>query len=157
LSPRGDEQGAKLHPSSVNRTSFFRLLDLIKGDPVFVSKGRKPQTPPKYQLATYLIRYGALPGVKVATVLQMSEGTVYNHSSRVVRAFRKLRHLYVSWPTAEERQVIKEDSRAHGFPGAIGVVDGSYIQLLEKPREDHMLYYSRKKIWAVSDRIHPIN
>ena len=134
----------------MNRTSFFRLLDLIRDDPVFVSRGRKPQTPPRYQLATYLIRYGAEPGVKVATLLQMAEGTVYNHSTRVVRALRRLRPLYLSWPTPEEREISKQYSKAMGFPGAIGVIDGSYLELKDKPREDAMAYRSRKKNWAVS-------
>lgn len=135
---------------SVNRTSFYRLLELIRPDPVFVSRGRKPQTPVKYQLATYLIRYGALPGVKVATLMQMAEGTIYNHSSRVVRAFRNLRDLYISWPTAEERVTLKETAQEMGFPGAVAVVDGSYLPLLEKPRQNSMAYRTRKKNWAVS-------
>lgn len=36
-----------------------------------------------------------------------------------------------------------------GFPGAMGVVDGSYLDLMDKPREGSMSYRSRKKNWAV--------
>lgn len=141
--------------ASVNRSSFFQLLELIKDDPIFVSKGRKPQMDPKYQLATYLVRYGVLPGVKVSTLLQMSEGSVYNHSQRVVLAFRKLKALYVSWPTADERVELRTASQALGFPGAIGALDGSLLRLLDKPRQNPMAYRCRKKIWAVSLLITP--
>ncbi|KAG8725383.1 hypothetical protein FRC09_000594 [Ceratobasidium sp. 395] len=74
----------------VDRESFDMLHNLIRDDPVFRPRGRRPQFPPKYQLAVYLIRYGNLPTVKTAMMVQMSEGSMYNHSRRVVRAFRNL-------------------------------------------------------------------
>lgn len=145
--------GAFLSCLSVQRTSFFSLLELIKGDPIFISRGRKPQMEPKYQLATYLIRYGTLPGVKVSTMLQLSEGSIYNHSRRVVTAFRKLRPLYLTWPTPDERRTLRRHSKAFGFPGAIGALDGTHVQLLDKPRVDAIAYRSRKKIWSVSVQV----
>ncbi|KAG8705177.1 hypothetical protein FRC08_001788 [Ceratobasidium sp. 394] len=92
----------------VDRDSFNTLLDLIKDDPVFVNRrGPRPQAPVKYQLGVYLIRYGNVQNVKTATLLQMSEGSMYNYCRRVTKAFRNLRNLYVKWPTSDERRRIK--------------------------------------------------
>lgn len=73
---------------------------------------------PGYQLATYLVRYGILPGVKASTLLQMSEGSVYNHSKWFVLAFRKLKPLYVTWPSENERWALRMTGQALGFPTA---------------------------------------
>ena len=123
---------------------------MIKDDRAFVSTGKKPQAPVKYQLAAYLSKYGQESGVKVALTLLISEGTVYNFSRRVVRALRRLKRAFLMWPTPEGRHEIKVRAQQDGFPGAIGSVDGTYIPLEKKPVRHGISYWCRKKRYAVS-------
>jgi hypothetical protein len=126
--------------SSVSCSSFFHLVSLIQDDCVFLSKGKKPQAPVKYQLTAYLFRHGATTGTRVGMNLQVLEGSIHNYCTHVVRAFRWLKGAYLRWPSDNEKQTIKTESQAMGFPGAIGSVDGTYIQMLNKPQENPMSY-----------------
>jgi hypothetical protein len=139
-----------LLPHSVSHDTFSKLHDLIMGDPVFENRGPRPQAPVRYQLACYLIRFGNVQSVKTATALQLSEGSMYNHIRRVTRAFRNLRDLYIRWPGEEERKVLRREAQKHGFPGAVGATDGSYIPIIDRPRRNPMAFRCRKKFWAVS-------
>jgi hypothetical protein len=100
--------------------------------------------------------YSDETGVKVSTTLQMSEGSVYNHCKRVVRAFRCLRGKFLHWPNEVERDKLKTHYYDKGFPGAIGAMDGTYIPLVDKLREDPMSYWCRKKFWAVRGLEHMV-
>jgi hypothetical protein len=137
----------------MSRKSFYKLLSIIEGDPIFESRGRKPQLPPKNQLATFLARYGKLTGMQTAGVLSIARGSIYNNSKRVVHALRRVRHLCLAWPTSEERMEIKEESQSWGFPGSIGAVDGTYLHLTDKPLKNPLSYRTRKKTWAVSKMV----
>ena len=98
-----------------------------------MSTGRKPQLPAWYQLAVFLVRYGSDPAVKTAETACMSEGSVYNYSRRVAQAFRDIRDDHLSWPGPERHAFLKTEMAEYGFPGCIGIVDGSLIQLMQKP------------------------
>ncbi|KAG8701875.1 hypothetical protein FRC09_005081 [Ceratobasidium sp. 395] len=78
----------------------------------------------------------------------MSEGTMYNHCRRVTKAIRGLHDLYIKWPNEDEHREIKLEAQTHGFPGAVGAVDGSYIPLIDWPHSNPMAYRTRKKTWA---------
>ncbi|QRV88235.1 DDE superfamily endonuclease [Ceratobasidium sp. AG-Ba] len=112
------------------RTSFDRVLHLIKNDDVFKSTGRKRQIEIHIQLAAYLIRYGYTTGTKTSSKAKVSEGSVYK--------------------CYDEKREIKLMYQEDGFPGAIGAVDGTYFQLLDKPKFRPMAYLCRKKFWAVN-------
>ncbi|KAG8714365.1 hypothetical protein FRC08_012034, partial [Ceratobasidium sp. 394] len=120
-----DDESGRYYKSwlRLNKSSFNRLLHLIKDDEVFKSKGRKPQLPVHYQLAAYLIRFGSTTGTKTSWAIEVSEGSVYNCCKHVTRALRKLRPAYIRWPTAEEKIEIKLAYQDEGFPGAIGAID----------------------------------
>ncbi|KAF6744192.1 hypothetical protein DFP72DRAFT_1078899 [Ephemerocybe angulata] len=75
----------------MGRKSFWELHDLISDHEVFKSKGKKPQRPVKYQLATFLCRVGAETSVKIASVMSIAEGSVYLSCKRVCRAIRHMR------------------------------------------------------------------
>jgi hypothetical protein len=133
----------------MNQVLFERVLHLIKDDNVFKSNGRKPQLPVHYQLAVYLMRYGSTIASKVSGQLKIGEGLVYKCCKRVTHAIRKLRPIYLRWPNKAEKQALKKEYQEEGFPGAIGAIDGTYIQLLNKPRVRPMSYLCRKKFPAV--------
>ncbi|KAG8690006.1 hypothetical protein FRC09_012173 [Ceratobasidium sp. 395] len=134
----------------VNRASFRHILNLIKEDTVFRSKGKKPQLPAKYQLAAFLARFGAeVPG-RVGTTLGISQGSIYHAGARVARALRRIRHNHLAWPSPDARRDSKLDMQALGFPGTIGAVDGSLIRLQDRPRKNPWSYWSRKKSYALA-------
>lgn len=131
------------------RPNFWHIHHLIERDPIFVSTGRKPQRPVKYQLAAFLCRAGAMGGIRCAGITGIAEGTIYLYVDRVSKAIRKLRPHYLRWPTAEEHAALKDEMVEWGFPGCIGMADGSLLPLREKPRKNGFAFYSRKKIYAV--------
>jgi hypothetical protein len=55
-----------------------------------------------------------------------------------------LRTKIISWPTQQEKQVIKGHyERKHGFPNIIGSLDGTHIRI-SAPRENQKAYINRK-------------
>jgi len=49
------------------------------------------------------------------------------------------------------KEFLKNEMAEFGFPGAIGIVDGTLIQLVDKPLKDGWAYFCHKKFYAVSD------
>lgn len=138
----------------VDKETFWHIHDLIAGDPGFVSTGNKPQRPVKYQLSAFLCRYGAETGVKTSSVVCISEGSAYGYIKRVVRAIRNIRDNHIGWPGPERRQFLSEEMDAYGFAGCIGVGDGSFIPLGNKPYTEGWAYWCRKKFYAVIFIVH---
>lgn len=131
--------------------NLFHLLSLIKHDPVFISGGRRPQRPPKYQLATFLAHVGDETGVKTATVMSIAKGSVFNYTYWVVQALRNIRDNHLAWPGNARQQFLSDEMKEFGFPGCIGIGDGSYICLAGKPinTTNPYAYWCRKKFYAV--------
>lgn len=88
--------------------------------------------------------------LKSSTVMAIAEGSVYGFSKRVCRAFRNIRDEHVAWPTLEQKQGLKLEMSEWGFPGCIGIADGTLIRLSEKPLTEGESYWCRKKFYAVS-------
>lgn len=137
----------------VDQANFWHLHDCIKHNPIFQSTGRKPQRPVWYQLAAFLLRYGYDPTLKTAEQSCMSEGSVYNYCDCVVQAFRDIRREHLAWPGPERRSFLKAEMAEYGFPGCIGIVDGTLIRLMDKPSIDGEVYFCRKKFYAVRDSV----
>ena len=116
-----------------------------------MSRGKKPQREVKYQLAAYLIHAGSESGVKRATVISIAEGAGYGYLDRVVQAFRNICDNHLAWPGEERHTFLKEEmGDDFGFPGSIGIGDGTYVRLAEKPWTNGWSYWCRKKFYAVS-------
>jgi len=64
----------------------------MEDDPVFDSNGIRPQQPVCYHLAIFLICFGGTNALKSATVITISEGSVYNYYERVLKAFHQLNY-----------------------------------------------------------------
>ena len=55
----------------------------------------------------------------------------------------------VTWPTAEERQEMRElYDGSHGFPGVVGMIDGTHIAI-RMPADRGIDYYNRKDYYSV--------
>ncbi len=133
----------------MDREAFWELHQLIRNDPVFISKGCRPQRPALIQLATFLCYVGGESGIKTAAFTATAEGTVWLYTRRVTRTVRKLRDQFISWPSNGERDRISARLGNQGFPGCLGSCDGSYLRSASKPKENGYAYYCHKGLYAV--------
>jgi hypothetical protein len=134
----------------MDRESFWRIHDQIEYDSIFLSRGRKPQHPVHFQLATFFIRAGAETSLKSASLIAIAEGSVYNHCRCVQRAIRRLMPEWISFPIAGDLGLDAEEMAAQGFPGAKGTADATGLPLETKPSTNAYAYFSgRKKFYGV--------
>ena len=75
---------------------------------------------------------------------------MYDYCKRVSWAFRKIRDNHLTWPGVTRCEFLSNEMESDGFPGCIGIGDGSFIRLVDKPLKDGWSYWSRKKFYAVS-------
>ena len=114
----------------LSRDTFDRLVHLLADNPIFISKGKRPQRHVKFQLACFLIRYGhrGSDSLSVATQLSIGEGTVFLYCKRVCRAIRQLRPRFLQWPDDEQKGMISDFIETwSGVWKCLGSCDGSYI------------------------------
>jgi len=136
----------------MGRDTFDRLVCLLADDPIFESRGKKPQRHVKVQLSAFLLRYGnrGSPAFSVARNLNISEGVVFDYCGRVSKAVRKLRSDFLVWPNEARKAAISQFiENQSGFRLCIGSGDGSLLLLTEEPLVDGDQYRDRKKNWAV--------
>nr|XP_018998909.1 uncharacterized protein I203_08555 [Kwoniella mangroviensis CBS 8507]OCF62370.1 hypothetical protein I203_08555 [Kwoniella mangroviensis CBS 8507] len=90
-------------------------------------------------------------GLDVRTIgahFNISDGSVTNFTDRSLQAIIRQQHRFLSWPTVEAREYIKEKiQREHGIPDCVGYIDGTHI-ILEyapaKPKQTQAGFFSRK-------------
>ncbi|KAL2642670.1 hypothetical protein R1flu_010257 [Riccia fluitans] len=80
-----------------------------------------------------------------------------NYINRVMTAIECCLKNEISWPNRLERTRIAFVFATGGFPGCIGLVDGTTIRLSQRPAEDGETYFDRKvgvaaEIQRYSDR-----
>ena len=149
--------------SSDSTTEFNRLVDRFGGDPVFKSAGRRPQAPPKYQLALFIHRLAhgyevkaeaRLFGVsgelcQTSAVLTHAAGTVQTWTDRSIQAIARQLQTYIHWPDLDERYDLKARIKSiHGIPQCLGFVDGCHINLERaptRPGKTAAAFHSRKE------------
>lgn len=54
----------------------------------------------------------------------------------------------VTWPNADEKLQIAAHFNENGFPGVIGAIDGSHIEI-DKPDDDPESYINRKGYYSI--------
>jgi hypothetical protein len=131
---------------------FDYLVNELSANPIFESKGDRPQRHVKYQVGAFLMRYGAQGSDTLGTAqkLSLGFGTVFLYCRRVTRALRELRPHFVGWPTPQRKDVIqKHIVDQSGFSKCLGSGDGSLVRFCEQPIEDGYMYLSRKKFYGV--------
>jgi hypothetical protein len=133
----------------MDRESFEHVQTLIKDDPIFVSKGKRPQRPVQHQLAAFLVHIGGELGQKAGDVSGVAEGTFYNYSTRVGRALWNIKHNHLAWPGPQRRAFLKAKMSSKGFPGCIGSGDATFFHLATKPFVGGWSYWCQKKFYAV--------
>ncbi|KAG8729640.1 hypothetical protein FRC10_003552 [Ceratobasidium sp. 414] len=137
----------------MSKETFWAMVDVLKTNTIFQSKGHKNQRPVHYQLGMFLLRYG-IAGSHIQhpkLLTSIGEGTVVLYCCRVIRVIREHGLECVVWPTEERKQEIK-----HGFKkicrldNIIGSLDGTLHGLESKPRIAGDSYVSRKKTLSVN-------
>lgn len=137
----------------MSRDTFEAIVRLLEADPVFQSKGRKPQRPVRVQLACFLMRYGTRGSDARGAAHRMGIGfgTVFLYCRRVAKALRRLGLEHAQWGGEERRaQTAANIEAMSGFPDCIGVVDGTLIRLTGAPHNTGGIFYCRKKFPAVT-------
>jgi hypothetical protein len=136
----------------VSRTTFDKLVRLLARNPIFRSRGRKPQRAVRYQLAAFLLRFGKRGADVMSTAkeLGIGTGTVLLYCRHVTRALRELGIRVIQWGSAARQQEIANWIEEQiGIPNCCGIVDGSLIRLTELPWFHGIVFLCRKKYPAV--------
>lgn len=119
---------------------------------IFTSTNRKPQRAVRYQLATFLLQYGARgsDALLAAKRMGIGSGTVWLYCRRVTRALRELGATVITWGDDRRRKKTAEYiCRVSGLCDCIGIIDGSQIRLTNIPSEWGTVYFCQKKNPAV--------
>ena len=132
----------------MSRENFVKLLELIENDSVFKNRGRK-QFAIVLQLAVTIYRLGifgnAASIVNIAREFGISDGgIVQDITKRVIKAILKLKNSFIWWPNSDERKQIANSLANKKLPGCVGFIDGTHVQLYEKPVDDPDDYINRK-------------
>jgi len=136
----------------MDKDSFMRLLGKIVRHPVFQNNSNNQQHPVWMQLMVAVGRFGwngtgASVG-QLARLMGFGSGTVTLMTTRCIEAIFSLHDEYIFWPDAEERMEISRMFEAHGFPGAVAIVDGTPVVLSQRPHIDGEVFWTRKMIYA---------
>ncbi|KAG2233662.1 hypothetical protein INT48_008452 [Thamnidium elegans] len=138
----------------MTRENFDSLVNELKDHEVYQSKGLRPQSDFKVQIALVLDRIGSR-GIgnsvgRLARSYGVSEGSVVKFTKRFFEAVVSLQTKYLSWPTDEEKTEIKSvNAEKTGFKDCIGIVDGMTADLAWKPSERAKLFLSGKEKYSL--------
>lgn len=139
----------------MTRTSFDHLLTKIENHPVFLNESTCPQTPVRYQLATFLHYLGAgnCSHGQLALPLGLGEGTITLFCRRVLTAILSMKSTFIRWPSERERRTTAARicNASNGiFANCVGFVDGTYIILRYAPLTDWYYYFNRKSSYGLN-------
>ncbi|KAL3685950.1 hypothetical protein R1sor_003972 [Riccia sorocarpa] len=132
-------------------------LSLQCNHPIFFNNSNCPQTPAVVQLAVGLDRLGHEGnGACIDRSMELwgiSHGSLVNFTRRVLIAIEDMLRRELQWPTPQERQRISEAFTEKGFPGCVGLIDGTLVELVQRPHFDGETYYDRKSNYSLNVQI----
>jgi len=146
-----------LYKYRMTRESFKRIVDLIKDNPLFASKGRgKKQRSVSHQLLVALKFFGSEGNAQsnpfLKDVFATGRGTNGDYIKRVALALQSLKDEVVTWPNNQERREIsKRLEEPTGLPNCIAIMDGSLFPIAFEPEtEDAPDYKGRKHTYSTT-------
>lgn len=134
--------------------SFVRLVSNLETDPIFLNNSRNPQAPCWVQsmiALSFLGCYGNGNSVgRLARHYGAGDGTISKYCSRFFIAIMKLNKAtgIITWPNEQERKKISKRFEEKGMPGVVGIVDGTYVILCQRPAIDGGTFWNRKSQYA---------
>ena len=126
--------------------SCFRKIWFRKQQPIWV------------QLLVALERFG-YDGTsssigKIARSLGIGNGTVILYTDRVIETILSIHDEFITWPDRRKRKVTSNYfDENHHFKGCVGIVDGTFVNLCQKPSVDPETYWSRKQKYSMNVQI----
>ncbi|KAL3689182.1 hypothetical protein R1sor_015491 [Riccia sorocarpa] len=76
-----------------------------------------------------------------------------NYTNRVMTALESAMGHEIAWPDRQERAVNSAHFAGLGFPGCIGLVDGTLVKLSQRPRDDGETYFDRKSNYSMNVQV----
>lgn len=142
----------------VCRASFTAILEAIEDHPIFHNNSAHKQRETYIQLAIALSRFGCFGnGASVGRVSRMDgvgAGTACLYTDRVIEALLSRQHDFIRWPSANRRRASSNyHNQEYGLPGCVGMLDGTYFVLDQKPAFSSSSYFTRKKRYSFNTQI----
>ncbi|KAL3685319.1 hypothetical protein R1sor_003341 [Riccia sorocarpa] len=141
----------------MSRDSFYCILDLIGDHSVFHNNSPKPQAAVFVQLAVALDRFGHEGNGacldRSMLLWGISHGSMVNYTNRVMIALESCMGHEIAWPDRQGRASIAEHFAALGFPGCVGLVDGTLVKLSQRPRDDGETYFDQKSNYSLNVQV----
>ncbi|KAE9305281.1 hypothetical protein PR003_g21538 [Phytophthora rubi] len=140
----------------MDREAFFRLVDIVRDDPVLASRGSCPfRGGAELHMMVLLKCLGSFGNdstwSKQAQFLGLGKGTIGDYFRRASASVLALEGSTLVWPDQVERkQISRRIYRKYGFVNCIGMADGTLFPLEFKPETKGEAYYSRKGYYAVN-------
>ncbi|KAL3683053.1 hypothetical protein R1sor_001075 [Riccia sorocarpa] len=72
-----------------------------------------------------------------------------NYTNRVMTALEFAMGHEIAWPDRQERAVNSAHFAGLGFPGCIGLVDGTLVKLSQRPHDDGETCSDRKSNYSI--------
>ncbi|XP_060064932.1 putative nuclease HARBI1 [Ylistrum balloti] len=113
--------------------------------------GGKESVPVRTQLLLTLWYLGGLDTViKIADRFGVSESTVIMCRTRIIKVIlNHLKEKFICWPFGQQAQdVVDNFSKRNGFPGILGALDGTHIQI-KAPQQHPQSYINRKNYHSI--------
>lgn len=127
--------------------TFEILLGHLKTLPEIqpLGHGRRDPISIEKQLLITLWYLGGIDSIrKIADRFGVSESTVVMCRNKIIAALIGMRKNFIKWPNNMETQREEQEfNRRNGFPGIIGAVDGTHIQI-KAPSNHPQSYVNRK-------------
>jgi hypothetical protein len=142
----------------MNKDTFNYILNKIEAHQIFQPSGAHKQQPVWIQLLVTLERFGfdgnASSVGKIARNMGIGRGTVLLYTTRVIEALLSLQSQFIKWPNVRERRKIsKYFDENHKLKGAVGIVDGTFVNLCRKPTIDPETFWSRKQKYSMNIQV----
>lgn len=139
----------------MKKQTFLKLLGMIENNSVFQNKSAYFQGEIWHQLYVALNRFGCFgngaSNGALARTSGIGFGTVTLYTKRVMEALKCLEKKVIFWPDyAERARISKRFGNLFGIPGTVGVLDGTLINLSQRPAIDGEVYFTRKGRYSLN-------
>jgi hypothetical protein len=131
----------------MDKSMFWNLIDLVELYYVFHNNAYYMQALVCLQLAVCLDRFGHhgngsyfMQNLMIWGVITES---IHNFTMRCITALELTLKGQIRWPNRQERQQIFDAFALKGFPGCVGLIDGTTFSLTQRPAIDGQRYYDK--------------